>query len=65
MSIKIVSSNAFLVGCCFHFKQANHRKMKKLGMNFMVIEVLLLMLDCAPSLAMDEMIIMGVPYLNF
>ena len=64
-SIKIVFSDAFLVGCFFHFKQANRRKMKKLGMHFVAMEVILLMLDYAPSLPLDGMIIKGVPYLKF
>ena len=64
-SIKTVFSDAFLVGCFFHFKQANRRKMKKLGMHFAVVEVILLVLDYAPSLPMDEIISKGVPYLKF
>ena len=39
--------------------------MKKLGIHFVVMEVILLVLDYAPSLPLDEMIIKGVPYLKF
>ena len=63
-SIKIVFSDAFLVGCFFHFKQANRRKMKKLGMYFVVMKIILLMLNYAPSLPLDKMIIKGVSYLK-
>ena len=63
--INIVFSDAFLVGCFFHFKQAIRRRMKKLGIHYVVMEVILLVLDYAPSLPLDEMIIKGVPYLKF
>ena len=39
--------------------------MKKLGMHFGVVEVILLMLDYTSSLPMDEMIIKKMLYLKF
>ena len=39
--------------------------MMKLETHVVVVDVILLMLDYAPSLPMDEMIFKGVPYLKF
>ena len=61
----LVFPKAFLVGCFFHFKQANRKKMITLGMEAVVVDVILLILDYAPSLPKDDIIKKGVPYLKW
>ena len=64
-SVQMVFSDAFIVGCFFHFKQANRRRMKKLNMHGAVIDAILLALDYAPCLPMNEILWKGIPYLKF
>ena len=63
-TVQLVFSHTFIVGCFFHFKQANRRKMKKLGMHPAVVDSILLTLGYAPCLPMDEIIGKGIPYLK-
>ena len=62
--IQLVFSDTFIVECLFHFKQANHRKMLKLGMHVVVVDTILLALDYAPCLPMDDIIRKGISYLK-
>ena len=61
----MIFSDSFLVGCFFHFKQANRRRMKRLNMHRAVIDAILLALDFAPCLPMNEILRKGIPYLKF
>ena len=61
----LVFPGAVLIGCFFHFKQANRKKLIALGMHAVVVDVIMLILDYAPSLPMDEITKKGIPYLKF
>ena len=64
-SVKAVLSPLRAIGCFFHFKQANRRKMIEYGLCKSVMSALLSMLDYAPSLPPHELETKGIPYLKW